>query len=46
MDRDPRRTEPLVKWILSLPLDFHGDSAFASEFCSCLFSCYMGLTIR
>ncbi|EJF66455.1 ARM repeat-containing protein [Dichomitus squalens LYAD-421 SS1] len=29
VDRDPRRTEPLVKWILSLPLDFHGDSAFA-----------------
>ena len=30
VDRDPRRTEPLVKWILSLPLEFHGDSAFAS----------------
>ncbi|KAI0757312.1 ARM repeat-containing protein [Daedaleopsis nitida] len=29
VDRDPRRTEPLVKWILSLPLEFHGDSAFA-----------------
>ncbi|KAH9853059.1 ARM repeat-containing protein [Lenzites betulinus] len=29
VDRDPRRTAPLVKWILSLPLDFHGDSAFA-----------------
>ncbi|TFK89763.1 ARM repeat-containing protein [Polyporus arcularius HHB13444] len=29
VDRDPRRTEPLVKWILSLPLEFHSDSAFA-----------------
>lgn len=31
MERDPWRAEPLVKWILSLPLDFHGDSTFASE---------------
>ncbi len=30
VDRDPRRTAPLVKWILSLPQEFHGDSAFAS----------------
>ncbi|KAJ2996608.1 hypothetical protein NUW54_g7221 [Trametes sanguinea] len=29
VERDPRRTAPLVKWILSLPLEFHGDSAFA-----------------
>ncbi|KAL1951786.1 hypothetical protein VTO73DRAFT_935 [Trametes versicolor] len=29
VDRDPRRTAPLVKWILSLPQEFHGDSAFA-----------------
>ncbi|KAH8835430.1 hypothetical protein DL96DRAFT_1675460 [Flagelloscypha sp. PMI_526] len=27
--RDPRRVRPLIDWILSLPLDFHGDSAFA-----------------
>lgn len=27
-DRDPRRNKPLVDWVLSLPLDFHGDSAF------------------
>lgn len=31
MERDPWRAEPLIKWILSLPLDFHGDSTFASE---------------
>ncbi|KAI0728586.1 ARM repeat-containing protein [Fomitopsis betulina] len=29
MERDPWRAEPLIKWILSLPLDFHGDSTFA-----------------
>jgi len=28
-DRDPRRNKPLVDWILSLQLDFQGDSAFA-----------------
>ncbi|KAF9243864.1 hypothetical protein BU15DRAFT_71975 [Melanogaster broomeanus] len=28
-DRDPRRNQPLVDWILSLHLDFQGDSAFA-----------------
>ncbi|KAF8559342.1 hypothetical protein OG21DRAFT_1402974 [Imleria badia] len=28
-DRDPRRNKPLVDWILSLHLDFQGDSAFA-----------------
>ncbi|EPQ60983.1 hypothetical protein GLOTRDRAFT_53630 [Gloeophyllum trabeum ATCC 11539] len=27
-DWDPRRNQPLVDWILSLPLEFHGDSAF------------------
>ncbi|KAJ3843176.1 hypothetical protein F5878DRAFT_605646 [Lentinula raphanica] len=27
-DRDPRRNAPLVEWILSLPLEFNGDSAF------------------
>lgn len=30
-DRDPRRNKPLIKWILSLPLEFQGDSAFTSE---------------
>ncbi|OBZ79732.1 Proteasome activator complex subunit 4A [Grifola frondosa] len=29
VDRDPRRTQHICKWILSLPLEFHGDSAFA-----------------
>jgi proteasome activator subunit 4 len=28
--RDPRRVPALSDWILSLPLDFYGDSAFAS----------------
>ncbi|EMD41612.1 hypothetical protein CERSUDRAFT_110183 [Gelatoporia subvermispora B] len=28
VDRDPRRAHPIVKWILALPLEFHGDSAF------------------
>ncbi|KIJ68675.1 hypothetical protein HYDPIDRAFT_106916 [Hydnomerulius pinastri MD-312] len=28
-DRDPRRNQTLVDWILSLQLDFQGDSAFA-----------------
>ncbi|KIK95621.1 hypothetical protein PAXRUDRAFT_826811 [Paxillus rubicundulus Ve08.2h10] len=28
-DRDPRRNQPLLDWILSLQLDFQGDSAFA-----------------
>ncbi|KAF9452549.1 hypothetical protein P691DRAFT_696832 [Macrolepiota fuliginosa MF-IS2] len=27
-DRDPRRYQPLTNWILSLPLEFTGDSAF------------------
>ena len=31
-ERDYRRVQPLVNWILSLPLEFHGDSAFASKF--------------
>ncbi|TFY56124.1 hypothetical protein EVJ58_g7830 [Rhodofomes roseus] len=29
IERDPWRSEPFIKWILSLPLDFHGDSTFA-----------------
>ncbi|KAJ7129977.1 hypothetical protein C8R43DRAFT_1025251 [Mycena crocata] len=29
LDRDPRRNQPLIDWILALPLDFTGDSAFA-----------------
>ena len=28
--RDPRRIRPLVDWILALPLEFNGDSAFES----------------
>lgn len=27
-DRDPRRNEVLIRWILSVPLDFNGESAF------------------
>ncbi|EIN13635.1 hypothetical protein PUNSTDRAFT_94829 [Punctularia strigosozonata HHB-11173 SS5] len=27
-DRDPRRNKPLLEWLLSLSLDFQGDSAF------------------
>jgi len=30
--RDPRRSKPLVSWILSLPLDLQSESAFASTF--------------
>lgn len=30
MELDPRRNQPLVQWILSLPLEFHSDSAFES----------------
>lgn len=30
--RDPRRNKALVDWILSLPLEFNGDSAFESMF--------------
>ncbi|KAH9947705.1 ARM repeat-containing protein [Amylocystis lapponica] len=29
IDRDPRRAKPIVDWVLSLPLEFHSDSAFA-----------------
>jgi hypothetical protein len=29
-DRDPRRVPGLSDWVLALPLDFLGDSAFAS----------------
>ncbi len=29
--RDPRRYQPLTNWILSLPLEFTGDSAFESS---------------
>ncbi|KAJ7456643.1 hypothetical protein FB451DRAFT_1276697 [Mycena latifolia] len=28
-ERDPRRNQALIDWILALPLDFTGDSAFA-----------------
>ncbi|KAL6304169.1 ARM repeat-containing protein [Sparassis latifolia] len=28
LDRDPRRAAPMIDWIMSLPLEFHGDSAF------------------
>lgn len=30
-DLDPQRNKPLIDWILSLPLEFHGDSAFTSK---------------
>lgn len=36
MDRDWRRIEPVIDWILSQQLDFQGDSAFASTFLSIL----------
>ncbi|KDQ54780.1 hypothetical protein JAAARDRAFT_134622 [Jaapia argillacea MUCL 33604] len=29
VDRDPRRHQAMLDWILALPLEFHGDSAFA-----------------
>ncbi|PCH33382.1 hypothetical protein WOLCODRAFT_21973 [Wolfiporia cocos MD-104 SS10] len=29
VDRDPRRAKYIVDWVLSLPLEFHGDSALA-----------------
>ncbi|KDR84826.1 hypothetical protein GALMADRAFT_233236 [Galerina marginata CBS 339.88] len=35
--RDPRRNQPLVDWILSLPLEFNGDSAFEMTKPLCLF---------
>ncbi|CAA7258771.1 unnamed protein product [Cyclocybe aegerita] len=35
--RDPRRTKPLVDWILSLPLEFNEDSAFEMTKPLCLF---------
>jgi proteasome activator subunit 4 len=37
-DLDPRRNQRLVDWMLSLPLDFHGNSAFDSKR-SCCPSC-------
>lgn len=30
--RDPRRVEPLITWIIGLPLELQGDSAFASAY--------------
>lgn len=33
-DHDPRRSAPLVNWLLSLRLDFQSDSAFACEWCT------------
>ncbi|KAF8807254.1 hypothetical protein BYT27DRAFT_7189352 [Phlegmacium glaucopus] len=35
--RDPRRIRPLVDWILALPLEFNGDSAFEMTKPLCLF---------
>jgi proteasome activator subunit 4 len=32
VNRDPRRNQPLVDWISSLPLEVNGDSAIASKF--------------
>lgn len=29
VERDPRRAKPIVDFIISLPLEFHGDSTFA-----------------
>ncbi|KAH8120588.1 hypothetical protein DFH11DRAFT_1838384 [Phellopilus nigrolimitatus] len=28
VDSDPQRVKPLIDWVLALPLEFHGDSAF------------------
>jgi proteasome activator subunit 4 len=30
-ERDPRRNQRLIDWVLSLPIDFHGNSAFDSK---------------
>jgi hypothetical protein len=30
-DRDFRRSAPLVDWLLALPLEFQGESAFTSK---------------
>ncbi|KAI0961210.1 hypothetical protein AcV7_000369 [Taiwanofungus camphoratus] len=38
LDRDPRRATPIVNFILSLPLEFHNDSAFAMNKSLSLFS--------
>ncbi|KAF9474298.1 hypothetical protein BDN70DRAFT_884955 [Pholiota conissans] len=35
--RDPRRNQPLVQWIMSLPLEFNGDSAFEMTKPLCLY---------
>ncbi|KAF8887975.1 hypothetical protein CPB84DRAFT_1684385 [Gymnopilus junonius] len=35
--RDPRRNKPLIDWLLSLPLEFNGDSAFEMTKPLCLF---------
>ncbi|KAI0343973.1 ARM repeat-containing protein [Trametopsis cervina] len=37
-DRDYRRNQPLLDWILSLPLDLQGDSAFAMSKALTLFN--------
>ena len=29
--RDPRRNQPLLDWLIALPFDFQGESAFTSE---------------
>ncbi|KAF7306621.1 hypothetical protein MIND_00453500 [Mycena indigotica] len=46
-DRDPRRNQALIDWILSLPLDFTGDSAFAMSKSLYLFGLVAdGLSVR
>ncbi|KAI9462941.1 hypothetical protein F5148DRAFT_1212253 [Russula earlei] len=39
--RDPRRVPALSEWILSLPLDFHGDSAFAMIKTLTILGCFL-----
>ncbi|KAA1468528.1 hypothetical protein DENSPDRAFT_833844 [Dentipellis sp. KUC8613] len=38
--RDPRRHPGLVSWILNLPLDLQGDSAFATTKALTMFNCF------
>ncbi|KAG6828604.1 hypothetical protein H0H92_007299 [Tricholoma furcatifolium] len=35
---DPRRNQPMIDWILALPLEFSGDSAFDSKSLSALYA--------
>ncbi|KAH9964279.1 hypothetical protein BC827DRAFT_1190239 [Russula dissimulans] len=39
--RDPRRVPALSEWVLSLPLDFHGDSAFAMIKVLTILGCFL-----